>query len=45
MGALFAQAIEDALALPGKGVEITEIPLSPERLWELMCGIVNSETR
>jgi CO/xanthine dehydrogenase Mo-binding subunit len=33
-GALFAQAVEDALA--GSGVEITEIPLSPNRLFELM---------
>ncbi|HUP38551.1 MAG TPA: xanthine dehydrogenase family protein molybdopterin-binding subunit [Vicinamibacterales bacterium] len=33
-GALFAQAIEDALA--GLGVEITEIPLSPNRLFELI---------
>ena len=29
-GALFAQALEDAL-----GIEILEIPLSPNRLWEL----------
>jgi carbon-monoxide dehydrogenase large subunit len=33
VGALFAQAIEDALA--DLGVEITEIPLSPNRLFEL----------
>jgi aerobic carbon-monoxide dehydrogenase large subunit len=33
-GALFAQAVEDALA--GTGVEITEIPLSPARLFTLM---------
>jgi carbon monoxide dehydrogenase subunit G len=33
-GALFAQAVEDALA--GTGVEITEIPLSPSRLFTLM---------
>src|SRR4051794_16764838 len=45
VGALFAQAIEDALDLPSKGVEITEIPLSPQRLWELTCGILSSETR
>jgi CO/xanthine dehydrogenase Mo-binding subunit len=32
-GALFAQALEDAL-----GVEILEIPLSPNRLWELTKG-------
>ncbi len=33
-GALFAQAVEDALA--GTGVEILEIPLSPNRLFELI---------
>jgi aerobic carbon-monoxide dehydrogenase large subunit len=33
VGALFAQAVEDALALPG--LEILEIPLSPGRLWEV----------
>jgi carbon-monoxide dehydrogenase large subunit len=33
-GALFAQAIEDALS--DFGVEITEIPLSPNRLFELI---------
>jgi CO/xanthine dehydrogenase Mo-binding subunit len=33
-GALFAQAVEDALA--GSGVEITEIPLSPNRLFDLI---------
>ena len=33
VGPLFAQAVEDALNLPG--LEITEIPLSPRRLWEL----------
>ena len=32
-GALFAQAVEDAL---GGGVEIREIPLSPNRLFELI---------
>jgi carbon-monoxide dehydrogenase large subunit len=36
VGALFAQAIEDALGLPGKGIELLEIPLSPKRLWELV---------
>jgi aerobic carbon-monoxide dehydrogenase large subunit len=36
VGPLFAQAIEDALGLPGKGVEILEIPLSPSRLWQLV---------
>jgi carbon-monoxide dehydrogenase large subunit len=34
VGALFAQAVEDALAIPG--FEILEIPLSPNRLWELV---------
>jgi CO/xanthine dehydrogenase Mo-binding subunit len=34
VGALFAQAIEDALA--GTGVEILEMPLSPNRVYELM---------
>jgi len=33
VGALFAQAVEDALAVPG--LEILEIPLKPSRLWEL----------
>jgi aerobic carbon-monoxide dehydrogenase large subunit len=33
-GAVFAQAVEDALA--GSGLEILEIPLSPNRLFELM---------
>ncbi len=33
-GAVFAQAVEDALS--GSGVEITEIPLSPNRLFELI---------
>jgi CO/xanthine dehydrogenase Mo-binding subunit len=35
VGALFAQAIEDALDLPARGIEIAEIPLSPSRLWEI----------
>ena len=35
VGPLYAQAIEDALQWPQKGIEITEIPLSPSRLWEL----------
>ena len=38
VGALFAQAIEDALGLPGKGIELLEIPLSPQRLWTLAGG-------
>jgi len=33
VGALFAQALEDALNVDG--LEIREIPLSPNRLWEL----------
>ena len=36
VGALFAQALEDALQLPARGIEILEIPLSPSRLWELL---------
>jgi aerobic carbon-monoxide dehydrogenase large subunit len=36
VGALFAQAIEDALGLSSRGVELLEIPLSPIRLWALM---------
>jgi carbon-monoxide dehydrogenase large subunit len=35
VGPLFAQAIEDALQLPARGVELLEIPLSPSRVWEL----------
>ena len=35
-GAAFAQAVEDALA--GSGVEITEIPLSPSRLYQLIAA-------
>ncbi|WP_376091855.1 molybdopterin cofactor-binding domain-containing protein [Roseomonas sp. CCTCC AB2023176] len=38
VGALFAQALEDALDLPARGIEITEIPLSPNRLWEIAGG-------
>jgi len=34
-GPLFAQAIEDALDLKARGVELTEIPLSPSLLFEL----------
>jgi carbon-monoxide dehydrogenase large subunit len=37
-GALFAQAIEDALGLAARGIEISEIPLSPCRVWELATG-------
>jgi carbon-monoxide dehydrogenase large subunit len=35
-GPLFAQAMEDALA--DTGIEILEIPLSPNRMWELIQG-------
>lgn len=35
VGPLFAQAIEDALDLQRRGVELLEIPLSPSRLFEL----------
>ncbi len=38
VGPLFAQAIEDALGLPDKGIELLEIPLSPNRLWELVLA-------
>ncbi|MFW5941537.1 MAG: aerobic carbon-monoxide dehydrogenase large subunit [Chloroflexota bacterium] len=34
VGPLFAQAIEDALQVPG--LELREIPLSPDRLWRLV---------
>ncbi|MDB5655957.1 MAG: xanthine dehydrogenase, molybdenum binding subunit apoprotein [Tardiphaga sp.] len=35
VGPLLAQAIEDALDLPARGIELLEIPLSPSRLFEL----------
>jgi aerobic carbon-monoxide dehydrogenase large subunit len=35
VGPLFAQAIEDALELLPRGIELNEIPLSPNRLFEL----------
>jgi aerobic carbon-monoxide dehydrogenase large subunit len=35
VGALIAQAIEDALELKSKNVELLEVPLSPSRLFEL----------
>jgi len=38
VGPLFAQAIENALDLPAKGIELLEIPLSPNRLWQLLGG-------
>jgi carbon-monoxide dehydrogenase large subunit len=36
VGPLFAQAIEDALDLKGKKIELLEIPLSPSRLFEII---------
>ncbi len=36
VGALFAQAIEDALGLKDRGIELLEIPLSPSRVFELI---------
>ncbi|NJN98073.1 MAG: xanthine dehydrogenase family protein molybdopterin-binding subunit [Anaerolineales bacterium] len=39
VGPLFAQALEDALGIPG--LEILEIPLSPHRLWRLVNGANN----
>jgi len=36
VGALFAQAIEDALELPARGIDILEIPLDPSHLWSLL---------
>jgi carbon-monoxide dehydrogenase large subunit len=37
VGPLFAQAIENALQLPERGIELLEIPLSPSRLWEIIA--------
>jgi aerobic carbon-monoxide dehydrogenase large subunit len=36
VGPLFAQAIEDALQLKKRGIELLEIPLSPSRVFELI---------
>jgi carbon-monoxide dehydrogenase large subunit len=36
VGPLFAQAIEDALGLKDRGIELLEIPLSPSRVFELI---------
>jgi CO/xanthine dehydrogenase Mo-binding subunit len=38
VGAAFAQAVENALDVPGGGLEIHEIPLSPSRLFELLSA-------
>ncbi|HEX2225289.1 MAG TPA: molybdopterin cofactor-binding domain-containing protein, partial [Thermoanaerobaculia bacterium] len=43
VGALFAQALENALAIPG--LEILEIPLKPSRLWEITEGVLAGEAR
>src|SRR5882724_7753432 len=42
VGPLFAQAIEDALQLKQKNVELLEIPLSPSRLFELSRKAANT---
>ncbi|MES1244790.1 MAG: xanthine dehydrogenase family protein molybdopterin-binding subunit [Acidobacteriota bacterium] len=42
VGALFAQAVEDALAIPG--LEILEIPLKPSRLWEIVQSEQSEDT-
>jgi aerobic carbon-monoxide dehydrogenase large subunit len=39
VGPMFAQAIEDALDLKERGVELLEIPLSPSRVFELIRKI------
>ncbi len=41
VGPLFAQALEDALAVPG--LEILEIPLKPDRLWHLSRSRIGNE--
>jgi CO/xanthine dehydrogenase Mo-binding subunit len=46
VGALFAQALENALAgIAPPGFEILEIPLSPGRLWELLKRAVGRPER
>jgi CO/xanthine dehydrogenase Mo-binding subunit len=46
VGALFAQALENALAgIAPPGFEILEIPLSPGRLWELLRRAVERPER
>jgi len=39
VGPLFAQAIEDALGLGERNIELNEIPLSPNRLFELTAKL------
>lgn len=36
VGPLFAQALEDALALPARNTNILHIPMSPQALWQLV---------
>ncbi len=36
VAAAFAQALEDALDLPARGIELLDIPLSPEALWKIV---------
>ncbi|HZP99301.1 MAG TPA: xanthine dehydrogenase family protein molybdopterin-binding subunit [Reyranella sp.] len=38
VGPLFAQAIEDALDLPSRKIEILEIPLNPSKVWAIANG-------
>jgi aerobic carbon-monoxide dehydrogenase large subunit len=40
VGAAIAQAIEDALDLPSKQLDLLDIPLSPQRLWGL-CKLIS----
>ena len=42
-GALFAQALEDALAVPG--LEIRQMPLSPSKLWHLVRAAQGTSRR
>jgi aerobic carbon-monoxide dehydrogenase large subunit len=48
VGPLFAQAIEDALSFANMKVELNQIPLSPERLFQLTinkrCEIIDRST-
>jgi carbon-monoxide dehydrogenase large subunit len=39
VGPLFAQAIEDALGLQARAIELNEIPLSPGRMFELTAKL------
>jgi len=44
VGPLFAQAIEDALGLAERKIELNEIPLSPNRLFELTTNAPRTES-